>query len=82
MNSTERREREFSIYFRNAKEKQDAKEWAELQGHDSLNGYFLYLFRQDKKVNGGERLAALQTIKNVAMENRIRSAETEAGQRR
>jgi hypothetical protein len=35
------------LRFRNADEKQAAIRWATKQGHQSLNAYFMWLYRQD-----------------------------------
>ena len=80
MKSQEKKARQFNIYFRDADEKTAAGEWATKQGHSSLNSYFLFLYRTDVRINGGGRLAGLDEVKAVALENRMRTAIEEEGQ--
>jgi hypothetical protein len=49
MTATEKTARKVSVYFRNSDEKNAAVEWANGQGYQSLNAYFLFLWRQDKR---------------------------------
>lgn len=68
------KDRRAELAFRNADEKQAAVTFATTRGFDSLNAYMLWLYRQDHKANSGERLASLETVRQIALENRVRTA--------
>lgn len=52
-------QRRAQLRFHSAGEKREAVEFATGRGFDSLNSYFLYLYRQDKQKDSPAKVNAL-----------------------